>query len=179
MKLALSGRLFETQDGYTLDLEAFLKFAGECGDDGVQIRYSHRPLETLSAKLQDTAVLLKALALVWILGNFKSARSTDANETLVRVNGQAQVRARPANPEGLDFQEIFSRLREVGFGDFAAVIADVAPRLDRREVARRDAPRAADSCKPASAGIQRIWRRSHRDRAAANLGNDGLEPPVL
>ena len=255
MKLALSGRLFETQTGYTLDLEAFLKFARECGYDGVEIRYPQLPLETPSAKLDETAALLKTLGLAWSFGavegiagdtaferavrmldihrrcgcgftrftvsrpdeiiwaqrfadeaarrglrlitqlhngtltdnvphtldtlkrigrpnvglafepnhlrfdgneqyaeairplrdclfgvslqNFKPAGHADPKEMLVLVNGRAYVRALPGDPEGLDFQRIFSTLREVGFGGFATVMADVAPGLDRREVARR------------------------------------------
>ena len=255
MKLALSGRLFETQAGYTLDLEAFLKFARECGYDGVEIRYPQLPLETSSAKLEDTAALLKTLGLEWSFGavegivgdaaferavrmldvhrrcgcrftrftvskpdeivwaqrfadeagrrglrlitqlhngtltdnvphtldtlhrigrpnvglalepnhlrfdgneqyaeaiqalrdcifcvsiqNFKPARPADAKATLVHVNDRAYVRALPDDPEGLDFPRIFASLREVGFDGFATVMADVAPGLDRREVARR------------------------------------------
>ncbi len=255
MQLALSGRLFEIQTGYTLDLEAFLKFARECGYDGVEIRYPQLPLETPSAKLDETGALLKTLGLAWSFGavegivgeaaferavrmldvhrrcacrftrftvsrpdeivwaqrfgdeaarrglrlvtqlhngtltdnvphsletlerigrpnvglafepnhlrfdgneqyaeairrlrdfifcvsiqNFKPARPTDAKEMLVRVNGRAYVRALPGDPEGLDFPKIFASLREVGFDGFATVMADVAPGLDRCEVARR------------------------------------------
>jgi sugar phosphate isomerase/epimerase len=255
MKLALSGRLFEAQDGYTLDLEAFLKFARECGYDGVEIRYPQLPLETPAARIEDTAALLKTLGLEWSFGavegivgdaaferaarmldvhrlcgcqftrftvskpdeivwaqrfadeaarrglrvitqlhngtltdnvphaldtlhrigrpnvglafepnhlrfdgneqyaeaiqalrdcifcisiqNFRPARPSDAKEALVRVNGRAYVRAMPDDPEGLDFPKIFASLREVGFDGFATVMADVAPGLDRCDVARR------------------------------------------
>ena len=68
MNLALSGRLFETPAGYALDLEAFLKFARACGYDGVEIRYPQLPLETPSARLDETAALLKTLGLAWSFG---------------------------------------------------------------------------------------------------------------
>ena len=255
MKLALSGRLFETQTGYTLDLEAFLEFARACGYDGVEIRYAQLPLETPSAKLDETAALLGTLGLAWSFGavegivgetaferavrmldvhrrcgcrftrftvsrpddivwaqrfadeaarrglrlitqlhngtltdnvahsldtlerigrpnvglafeachlrfdgneqyaeairplrdrlfgvslqSFKPAGRTDPKEMLVHVNGRPYVRALPGDPEGTDFQKIFGVLREVGFGGFATVMADVAPGMDRCEVARR------------------------------------------
>jgi sugar phosphate isomerase/epimerase len=254
MKLALSGRLFETSAGYTLDLEAFLKFARACGYDGVEIRYPQLPLETPSAKLDETAALLKTLGLAWSFGavegiageaaferavrmlevhrrcgcrftrftvsrpddiawaqrfadeaarrglrlitqlhngtltdnvphtletlerigrpnvglayeanhlrfdgneqyaeairplrdcifsvsiqNFKPAVQTDPRELRVQVNGREYLRALPGDPDGLDFPRIFRVLREVGFGGFATVMADVAPNMDQREVAR-------------------------------------------
>ena len=53
------------------------------------------------------------------------------------MNGRAYLRALPGDPEGLDFPKIFAVLREVGFGGFGTVMPDVAPDMDRREVARR------------------------------------------
>ena len=255
MKLALSGRLFETSAGYTLDLEAFLKFARACGYDGVEIRYPQLPLETPSAKLDETAALLKTLGLAWSFGavegiageaaferavrmlevhrrcgcrftrftvsrpddiawaqrfadeaarrglrlitqlhngtltdnvphtletlerigrpnvglayeanhlrfdgneqyaeairplrdcifsvsiqNFRPAADADPAAMRVQVNGRDYLRALPGDPEGLDFPKIFRVLREVGFDGFATVMADVAPGMDPREVARR------------------------------------------
>ena len=37
MKPALSGRLFESRTGYTLDLEAFLKIARSCKSEGADM----------------------------------------------------------------------------------------------------------------------------------------------
>ena len=85
MKLALSGRLFESPAGYALGLEAFLKFARVCGYDGVEIRYPQLPLETPSAKLDETAALLKTLGLAWSFGAVEGIVGEAAFERAVRM----------------------------------------------------------------------------------------------
>ena len=69
--------------------------------------------------------------------NFKPAADTDPKEMRVHVNGRDYLRALPGDPDGLDFPMIFRALREAGFDGFATVMADVAPGMDPREVARR------------------------------------------
>jgi sugar phosphate isomerase/epimerase len=68
MKLALSGRLFESRSGYTMDLDAFLSFARESGWDGVEIRYPQLPLETPPERQDAVGALLRDLGLVWVFG---------------------------------------------------------------------------------------------------------------
>jgi sugar phosphate isomerase/epimerase len=85
MKLALSGRLFESRTGYTLDLEAFLRFARSCGYEGVEIRYGQLPLETPPAKLDAVAALFKALGLAWSFGAVEGIVGEAAFERAVRM----------------------------------------------------------------------------------------------
>jgi sugar phosphate isomerase/epimerase len=85
MKLALSGRVFETRGGYTLDLGEFLKFASSCGYDGVEIRYGQLPLESSSAKVDEVAALLKALGLAWSFGAVEGIVGEAAFERAVRM----------------------------------------------------------------------------------------------
>lgn len=68
MKLALSGRLFESRSGYLMDLDAFLRFAREAGWDGVEIRYPQLPLETPPERLTAVRKLLDELGLTWVFG---------------------------------------------------------------------------------------------------------------
>lgn len=68
MKLALSGRLFESRNGYAMDLDAFLRFAREAGWDGVEIRYPQLPVETPPERLDAVRKLLEELRLTWVFG---------------------------------------------------------------------------------------------------------------
>jgi sugar phosphate isomerase/epimerase len=85
MKLALSGRVFETRDGYALELDEFLKFARACGYDGVEIRYAQLPLETPPGRVDEVAGLLKTLGLGWSFGAVEGIAGAEAFDRAVRM----------------------------------------------------------------------------------------------
>jgi sugar phosphate isomerase/epimerase len=85
MKLALSGRLFESRNGYTLDLEAFLRFARDCGCEGVEIRYPQLPLETSASRLDEVKGLLGELGLTWVFGAVEGIVGEPAFERAARM----------------------------------------------------------------------------------------------
>ena len=85
MKLALSGRLFESRGGYTMDLDAFLRFARETGWDGVEIRYPQLPLETPPERLTAVRKLLEELGLTWVFGAVEGIVDDTAFARAVRM----------------------------------------------------------------------------------------------
>ena len=68
MKFALSGRIFESQGGYTLGLRNFLATAARLGYEGVEIRLPQLPLETPADKADQVAGWLREFKLDWVFG---------------------------------------------------------------------------------------------------------------
>lgn len=68
MKLSLSGRLFESREGYRLNRDAFLAFAKEAGYEGVELRYPQMPLETPAGEVARVRQQLADLGLTWVFG---------------------------------------------------------------------------------------------------------------
>jgi sugar phosphate isomerase/epimerase len=85
MKLSLSGRLFESKGGYTLNLDEFLKFAKEAGYEGVEIRYPQLPMESSTEQLHRVKLLLRDLGLTWVFGTVEGITDDKLFERSLRT----------------------------------------------------------------------------------------------
>ena len=97
MKFGLSGRLFESRSGYTVNLREFLVLARDLGYDGVEIRYPQLPLETPAAQVAEAASWLRELNLTWSFGTVEGIVGEDIklDRVLVREpNGVLAGRTR-------------------------------------------------------------------------------------
>lgn len=68
MKLSLSGRLFESAQGYRLNRDDFLAFAKRAGYEGVELRYPQMPMETPADEVQEVRRQLAEHGLTWVFG---------------------------------------------------------------------------------------------------------------
>jgi sugar phosphate isomerase/epimerase len=68
LKLSLSGRLFESAQGYRLNRDDFLAFAKGAGYEGVELRYPQMPMETPPEAVEEVKKRLADLGLTWVFG---------------------------------------------------------------------------------------------------------------
>ncbi len=78
IRLSLSGRLFESADGYRLSRMAFLDFARTAGFDGVELRYPQLPVETPEDEVVGVKRALRARGLAWLYGTIEGLESDEA-----------------------------------------------------------------------------------------------------
>ena len=68
MKLSLSGRVFESAAGYSLDRDDFLAFGRDAGYAGVELRYPQMPMETPTEQVVQVRGRLEQFGLTWVFG---------------------------------------------------------------------------------------------------------------
>jgi sugar phosphate isomerase/epimerase len=68
VKLSLSGRLFESAQGYRLNRDEFLAFAKQAGYEGVELRYPQMPMESPVDEVAKVKQQLAQHGLTWVFG---------------------------------------------------------------------------------------------------------------